>query len=61
MITMAHQIHQHGERGLPLNADWKQASLMGSMPAGFVYHFLRLTARTPGTSSEVHETKVYIQ
>jgi len=34
---------------------------MGSMPAGFVYHFLRLTARTPGTSSEVRETKVYIQ
>ena len=44
MISMAHQINQHTEGRLPFNADWEQASLMGSLPAGLVHCLLRLAA-----------------
>lgn len=45
MVPMADQVYQHAERGLPFDADWKEASLMGSLPAGLVHCLPRLTAQ----------------
>ena len=44
VVSMAHQVHQHGEGGLPFNTDWEQACLVGSLPARLVHCLMRLTA-----------------
>ena len=44
VVPMANHVDQHAERRLPFDADWEQASLMGSLPTRLVHCLLRLTA-----------------
>ena len=45
VVTMANEVHQHGEGGFPLNADREEAHLVGSLPTGLVHYLCRRTAQ----------------
>ena len=45
VVTMANEVYQHGEGGLPLYADGEEAHLVGGLPAGLVHHLCRRTAQ----------------
>ena len=45
VVTMANEVYQHGEGGLPLYADREEAHLVRGLPAGLVHHLCRRTAQ----------------